>query len=156
MEKPLRLKEARKNAGLTQKQVAEKLGISQNNYSYWENGKVKVDSGSLSQLAEIFGCSVDYILGKTNGVKMNIEGHLRRELEFINFVQSGKSRFDFYKQLCDEDKYLFGFLCLYTEKELVDRKETVEMTLNRMEHLVFKVDRWQLYQDRLAKDKDEK
>ena len=40
----LNLKDARKSKGLTQQQVADFIGISQNNYSYWENGKVKIDS----------------------------------------------------------------------------------------------------------------
>lgn len=63
MEKALRLKEVRKAVGLTQQQVAEKLGISQNNYSYWENGKVKIDNVSLQRLAELFDVTVDYLLG---------------------------------------------------------------------------------------------
>ncbi len=65
MEKTLRLKEARKAAGLTQQQVADIIGISQNNYSYWENGKVKIDNVSLQRLSEIFGVSVDYLLGRS-------------------------------------------------------------------------------------------
>ena len=64
MEFTLRLKEARKAAGLTQQQVAKLIGISQNNYSYWENGKVKIDNVSLQRLSEIFGVSVDYLLGR--------------------------------------------------------------------------------------------
>ena len=37
------LKTARKAAGLTQTEVAANIGITQNAYSYWENGKVKID-----------------------------------------------------------------------------------------------------------------
>lgn len=59
----LRLKEARKDARLTQQQVADMVGISQNNYSYWENEKVKIDNLSLQRLASIFGVSVGYLLG---------------------------------------------------------------------------------------------
>ena len=36
-----RLKEARKNARLTQKEIASIIGVNQNTYSYWENGKTK-------------------------------------------------------------------------------------------------------------------
>lgn len=62
----LRLKEVRKNARKTQQEVADFIGISQNNYSYWENGKVKIDNESLNKLAEYFGVSVDYLLGRTD------------------------------------------------------------------------------------------
>lgn len=63
----LKLKEVRKNARKTQQEVADYIGISQNNYSYWENGKVKIDNESLNKLAEYFGVSVDYLLGRADG-----------------------------------------------------------------------------------------
>ena len=58
------LKILRKAKGLTQKEVADFIGISQNNYSYWENGKVKIDNGSLQKLADFFDVTVDYLLGR--------------------------------------------------------------------------------------------
>ena len=58
------LKILRKAKGLTQKEVADFIGISQNNYSYLENGKVKIDNGSLQKLADFFDVTVDYLLGR--------------------------------------------------------------------------------------------
>lgn len=60
----MRLKEARKSAGLTQKEVAAVVGVNQNTYSYWENGKTKIDSESLAKLSELFGVTTDFLLGK--------------------------------------------------------------------------------------------
>ena len=60
----MRLREARKKARLSQQQVADYIGISQNTYSYWENEKYNVDSESLRKLSELFNTSVDYLLGK--------------------------------------------------------------------------------------------
>lgn len=60
----LNLKAARKSKGLTQQQVADFIGISQNNYSYWENGKVKIDNVSLQRLSNLFDVSVDFLLGR--------------------------------------------------------------------------------------------
>jgi transcriptional regulator with XRE-family HTH domain len=59
-----RLREVRKKKGLTQKQVAEHIGITQNAYSYWETGRNKIDNESLNKLADFFGVSVDYLLGR--------------------------------------------------------------------------------------------
>ena len=59
------LKTARKAAGLTQAEVAAQIGISQNAYSYWENGKVKIDNESLVKLARLFGKTTDYLMGIT-------------------------------------------------------------------------------------------
>lgn len=58
-----RLKLLRTQKGVTQAVIAHYIGISQNNYSYWENGKVKIDADSLRRLAEYFNVTVDYILG---------------------------------------------------------------------------------------------
>lgn len=60
----LRLKEVRKSKSMTQQDVAKYVGISQNNYSYWENGKVKIDNDSIKKLADLFNVSVDYLLGR--------------------------------------------------------------------------------------------
>lgn len=76
------LKEIRKSKGLTQAEVASHIGISQNNYSYWENGKVKIDNDSLKKLANYFEVSVDYLLGinesssLTRGVKIPVYGEI--------------------------------------------------------------------------------
>lgn len=71
----LRLKEARKAKGLTQVEVSKIIGISQNGYSDWERGKNKVDNESLAKLAELYGVTTDYLLGKdaeTNPVGLKI------------------------------------------------------------------------------------
>lgn len=60
----MRLKEVRKSAGLTQKEVATVVGVNQNTYSYWENGKTKIDSESLAKLSELFGVTTDFLLDK--------------------------------------------------------------------------------------------
>lgn len=59
----LRLKEARKAKGLTQVEVSKIIGISQNGYSDWETGKNRVDAVSLNKLTDLYGVSVDYLLG---------------------------------------------------------------------------------------------
>ncbi|MBM6898073.1 helix-turn-helix domain-containing protein, partial [Pseudoflavonifractor capillosus] len=56
------LKASRKAAGLTQAEVASHIGLSQPQYSAWENGKSKIDHISLERLAKLFGCSVDALI----------------------------------------------------------------------------------------------
>ena len=57
----MRLKDIRKARGFTQQQVADYIGISQNNYSYWESGKVRIDNESLVKLAEFFDVPVNLL-----------------------------------------------------------------------------------------------
>lgn len=59
-----RLKTLRKQKDVNQSEVARFIGISQNTYSYWENGKVKIDNESLQKLADYFGTTIDYLLGR--------------------------------------------------------------------------------------------
>ena len=61
-----RLKSLRNGLNITQKELASFLGINQNTYSYWENGKVKIDSDSLAKLSDYFDVSIDYLLGRTD------------------------------------------------------------------------------------------
>ena len=52
--------------GYTQKQIAEQLGISQNTYSQYEVGVLNYPVDALIILADFYGVSVDYLLGRTN------------------------------------------------------------------------------------------
>lgn len=59
-----RLKEIRKERGLSQKELAEKLGCGQNTISMWESGKRIMDSAALAEVADFFGVTTDYLLCK--------------------------------------------------------------------------------------------
>ena len=52
--------------GYTQKQIAQELGISQNTYSQYEVGVLNYPVDALIKLADFYGVSVDYLLGRTN------------------------------------------------------------------------------------------
>ncbi len=56
------LAKIRKEKGYTQREVAEKLGISNRTLSAWEQGRAYPDILTLSQLAEIYGVTADEIL----------------------------------------------------------------------------------------------
>lgn len=63
MEFSERLKTLRKEAGLTQVDVAEKLGISQPAYASWERGAKKPTQDNLVKIAQVLNVSVDYLVG---------------------------------------------------------------------------------------------
>ena len=58
-----RLRKLRKARRMTQSDVAKIVGIGQSGYSFWENGRSKIDDASLKKLAGFYGVTVDYILG---------------------------------------------------------------------------------------------
>ncbi|WP_273451286.1 helix-turn-helix domain-containing protein [Streptococcus ferus] len=70
---PERLKSLRLEAGLTQKELAEKTQMSQPQYARTENGGRKPSSETLEKFATFFNVSTDYLLGNTNIKNPNIE-----------------------------------------------------------------------------------
>lgn len=61
-----RLRDLREDADLSQKQVAAHLGMSQTGYSKYETGENDISTQVLSRLADFYGVSVDYLLGRTD------------------------------------------------------------------------------------------
>ncbi|ENZ8891114.1 helix-turn-helix domain-containing protein, partial [Listeria innocua] len=61
-----RLKQLRKNNNKTQEDISKILGISRGAYSHIENGRNEPDMETIVKLANIFGVSTDYLLGRSN------------------------------------------------------------------------------------------
>lgn len=61
-----RIRDLREDKDLTQKQIAEILGMSQTGYSKYETGENDIPTQILIKLADFYNTSVDYILGRTN------------------------------------------------------------------------------------------
>jgi len=112
MEFSERLKKLRKDTGLTQVDVASKLGISQQAYASWERGIKKPTQENLVKLSKILYVSVDYLLGNTENkqtsdvleniellFRMNSEGLTEDEKavfqkELIEFMEKRKKAFE--------------------------------------------------------------
>lgn len=60
----LRIKTLRMENNLSQRSLALKIGSSQKSVDYWEKGVSEPTAGFLIALANCFGCSVDYLLGR--------------------------------------------------------------------------------------------
>ena len=109
MEFSERLKELRKQAHLTQVELASKLGIVQSSYADWERGKKKPTQENLVKIAQILNVSVDYLVGNSEErtdeldniellFRMNSEGLTEEEKEIfkkelIEFMEERKKAF---------------------------------------------------------------
>lgn len=105
MEFSERLKDLRKQARLTQVDVAEKLGISQPAYASWERGAKKPTQDNLVKIAQILNVSVDYLVGNSD------EENTNKELDDIELLFRMNSN-----GLTDEEKEIF-------KKELIEFME---------------------------------
>ena len=60
------IRNLREDKDLTQKQIADILGVSQRVYSNYECGQVEISLDSLMKLADFYNVSMDYIFGRTD------------------------------------------------------------------------------------------
>ena len=61
-----RLRDLREDKDLNQKDIANLLTVHQTTYSDYELGKLNIPVSVLHTLADFYGVSVDYLLGRTN------------------------------------------------------------------------------------------
>ena len=61
-----RIRDLREDRDLTQKQVAQMLGMSQTGYSKYETGENDIPTQILIKLADFYDTSVDYLLDRTD------------------------------------------------------------------------------------------
>lgn len=111
MEFSERLKKLRKQAQLTQVDVAEELGISQPAYASWERGVKKPTQENLVKIAQVLDVTVDYLVGNS--------GEKSDELDNIELLFRMNS-----KGLTEEEKEIF-------KKELIEFMEERKLAFGK-------------------------
>lgn len=91
----------RKKNKITQKELAEKLGVKHNAISSWENGVNSIDIDTLFKVCKIFGVTVNDMYDMkseptTIAARLDGDEFTEAELEdinnYINFVRSRKTK----------------------------------------------------------------
>ena len=91
-----RLKELRKEKGMSQIALAKELGVSYRTLQYWENGESNIKPVHLKKLCEIFDVDAPYLLGyntvknETN-IKASVLDEALEKLRTINNMLSVES-----------------------------------------------------------------
>lgn len=76
------IKDLRYKAGITQKELATELGVSQQTVSLWESNSVYPDANSIIAVCEYFGVSSDYLLGLEPIKKRHYTKKVKSDCEF--------------------------------------------------------------------------
>ena len=108
-----RLKELRKQAHLTQVELAKRLGIGQSSYADWERGKKKPTQENLVKISQVLNVSIDYLVGNS------YEGVKEDELDNVEILFRMNS-----KGLTEEEKEIF-------KKELIEFMEERKKSFNK-------------------------
>ena len=69
-----KIKHYRKQAGLSQEKMAEKIGVSRQAITKWENGQSVPDLNRILEMARIFGVTTDYLLKDEIEEAENVDG----------------------------------------------------------------------------------
>ena len=97
-----RIKELRRIKGISAPALAEKLGKAESTVRTWETGRAKPDADTLINLAEIFECSVDYLLGVDNKYLTTGEFLKPKAKVALNEYQLLITRIDILSKQCSE------------------------------------------------------
>lgn len=78
------LKLLRSATGISQKALAEAIGVSQQSINKYENHNIEPDIATLSRIADYFHVSIDYLVGRTNCPRLPVsEGEDRLEEDVL-------------------------------------------------------------------------
>ena len=94
----MRIKELREEKKLSQTALAESVGTSQRNIGRWENGENEPTYSQLVKLADYFGVTIDYLVGREDDFGV---------VKIENLSQISNDEKDLirvYKSLSQEDK----------------------------------------------------
>ncbi len=94
-----RIRNLRKSRGLTQKQLAERLRVTQQAVGKWETGKSMPDSETLKDISDFFGRSVDWLLGYEENIARYSSPSPDRAVPVIGTVKAGYNALAFNEDL---------------------------------------------------------
>ena len=86
-----RIRELRMARGWNQVQLAEQLSVTKQSVSNWENDNILPSVEMLVKLAELFGVTTDYLLGRETHSRLDVSGlsetetaHIRQLIADLN------------------------------------------------------------------------
>lgn len=84
-----KIKEARKEAGLSQEQLAEKMCVSRSAIAKWETDKGMPDVNNLKVIAQLLNVSIDYLLDEDEKISFN---EMKEAINLEEYEKTGRCR----------------------------------------------------------------
>lgn len=122
-----KLKSARKSAGLTQEQLAEKLLVSRQAITKWEADKGMPDIENLRQLSGLLNISIDYLLDSGESIDLSV---MREPINLDDYPYTRKFKGRWNKKSGKKDmvvmkKYPNAEIRCLTGKQILTRGEKI-------------------------------
>lgn len=118
-----KIKKLRELKNLTQGHVADKLGITQSNYSKMEMGKQDIPFSKLEEIAGVLDMSVESVIGFNENLIFNMKGNRKANGLVINQVSVMEKRIydEYIDSLKTENLYLKNMI-----EKLLGKKQTTK------------------------------
>ena len=78
-----KIKSMREQLGITQAELARKLGLTRSSINGWEMGLSVPSTQYIVELAKLFHISTDYLLGMEQGAVLNIDNLTEKEVSVL-------------------------------------------------------------------------
>lgn len=78
-----KIKFIRDESGMTQSELARRLGLTRSSINSWEMGLSVPSTPYIIELAKTFGVSTDYLLGLNYGAALSVDGLNEKEVAAI-------------------------------------------------------------------------
>lgn len=127
-----RIRELRVEKGITQVKFAQMLSTSQANISGWELEKWEPDKNALKKMSEIFGCSIDFILGNDKEIEFHQKNLPMEKLKQL--------RLEKHLTQSDMAKMLDITVSAYGNYELGQREPNLETLIKLADYFQVSVD----------------
>jgi len=99
------LKELRDSKGISQRQLAKEIGISQSSVHAYEAGEKSPTIDVLLKLAKYFDVSADYLLGLSDKPLEGIPEHIKNKLDKFEVLEKENQK---YKEIINQIKNLIS------------------------------------------------
>ncbi len=81
-----RIRQLRIEWGINQKELGDAVGVSKQSVSNWENGNIMPSIDLLIRLADFFGVSADYLLGRADMRTVNVDGLTDLQITHLQLI----------------------------------------------------------------------
>ena len=93
----MRIKEARKAAGLSQSELARHMNLSRSTVAMWETEASRPDPDQIKEMSKLLCVSSDYLLGITDNNRPPIPQ------ELVDKLIQNQKKLDLAKWICEQD-----------------------------------------------------
>lgn len=125
------LENLRKEKGLTQKQLADELGVSRGTISFYEKAERTADIEFLVKAAEFFNVSVNYLLGKSKVRSVNTS--VDDICEYTGLSEEAIEKLHLIVEYRDKDRSEYLWV---TDEDFFDHKEFENQILRTISYII--------------------